>query len=76
MLTPAPARREGFVASELVKQLLEKGYDVRGTVRDPDNAAKVGHLMKLAEALPGRLDLFACDLLQAGAPGPSRPSAV
>lgn len=43
----------GFVASEVVKQLLEKGYNVNGTVRDPEDASKVGHLLKLAEALPG-----------------------
>ena len=27
----------GFVASWLVKKLLERGYYVRGTVRDPSN---------------------------------------
>ena len=43
----------GFVATELIKQLLEKGYSVRATVRDAGDAAKVGALLRLGEALPG-----------------------
>ena len=43
----------GFVATELVKQLLEKGYSVRATVRDAGDAAKVEALLRLGEALPG-----------------------
>lgn len=57
----------GFLGSELVKQLLQKGYDVNATVRDPDNQAQVQHLVKLGEALPGRLKLFQADLLKPGA---------
>jgi len=56
----------GFIASHLVKLLLERGYRVRGTVRNPDKAADVAHL----RALPGaaeRLELHAADLLTAGA---------
>ncbi|EQC30730.1 hypothetical protein SDRG_11489 [Saprolegnia diclina VS20] len=56
----------GFLGSYVVKRLLEKGYHVKATVRDPTNAAKVAHL----RALPGasdRLELFAADLLQPGA---------
>ncbi|XP_024532706.1 tetraketide alpha-pyrone reductase 1-like [Selaginella moellendorffii] len=30
----------GFLASWLVKRLLEEGYHVIGTVRDPDDASK------------------------------------
>ena len=54
----------GFVASELVKQLLEKGYTVRGTVRSLQNESKVQHLKRLGKALPGRLTLLEADLLQ------------
>jgi dihydroflavonol-4-reductase len=50
----------GFIASHIVKLLLERGYEVRGTVRDPGKAAAVGFL----KALPGaeRLELVAADL--------------
>uniref|UniRef100_M8CLD8 Bifunctional dihydroflavonol 4-reductase/flavanone 4-reductase n=1 Tax=Aegilops tauschii TaxID=37682 RepID=M8CLD8_AEGTA len=40
----------GFVASWLVKRLLESGYHVLGTVRDPGNQKKVAHLWNLAGA--------------------------
>uniref|UniRef100_A0A0D9X676 NAD-dependent epimerase/dehydratase domain-containing protein n=1 Tax=Leersia perrieri TaxID=77586 RepID=A0A0D9X676_9ORYZ len=52
----------GFIASWLVKLLLEKGYTVRGTVRNPDDYAKNAHL----RALPGaaeRLTLVRAELL-------------
>lgn len=39
----------GFIGTELVKQLLEKGYNVKGTVRDTSNREKIAHLTKLAE---------------------------
>ena len=54
----------GFVASELVKQLLEKGDTVRGTVRSLHNESKVQHLQRLGKALPGQLTLHEADLLQ------------
>ncbi|CAL5221716.1 g3958 [Coccomyxa viridis] len=56
----------GFVASELVKQLLEKGYTVRGTVRSLHNESKVQHLQRLGKALPGKLTLHEADLLKEG----------
>ena len=56
----------GFVASELVKQLLEKGYIVRGTVRTLHNESKVQHLQRLGKALPGQLTLHEANLLQVG----------
>ncbi|KAG9454263.1 hypothetical protein H6P81_007167 [Aristolochia fimbriata] len=54
----------GYLASLLVKQLLEKGYIVNATVRDPGNQAKVSHLLNL----PGseRLNLFLADLTVEG----------
>ena len=57
----------GFVASELVHQLLAAGWSVRGTVRAPSDAGRVGHLRALAAALPGTLELVAADLLTEGA---------
>ena len=54
----------GFVASELVKQLLEKGYTVRGTVRSLHDETKVQHLERLGKALPGQLTLHEADLLK------------
>ncbi|KAG9454269.1 hypothetical protein H6P81_007173 [Aristolochia fimbriata] len=54
----------GYVASVLVRQLLDGGYIVNATVRDPGNQAKVSHLLKL----PGseRLKLFRADLTVEG----------
>eukprot|EP00877_Chromochloris_zofingiensis_P008773 jgi/Chrzof1/4149/Cz14g00270.t1 len=56
----------GYVATELIKQLLSKGYNVRGTVRSLASKDKVSHLLKLNEALPGNLTLYEADLLKAG----------
>lgn len=52
----------GYVASWVVKELLAKGYFVHGTVRDPDDEKKNGHLKKLEHAQE-RLHLFKADLL-------------
>ncbi|PWA43648.1 bifunctional polymyxin resistance protein, ArnA [Artemisia annua] len=52
----------GYVASWVVKLLLSKGYTVHGTVRDPCNEEKNGHLKKLKNA-EERLHLFKADLL-------------
>lgn len=57
----------GYIASWLVTYLLAEGVTVHATVRDPGNAAKVGHLLKAAEGAPGRLKLFKADLLTPGA---------
>lgn len=56
----------GYLGSELTKQLLERGWHVRGTVRDTSDAQRVGHLHRLAAALPGTLALFEADLLKPG----------
>ncbi len=55
----------GFIASEIVRQLLERGYRVRGTTRDPQAAAASGELTSLPGAAD-RLDLVAADLNDAG----------
>uniref|UniRef100_A0A161ZMC7 NAD-dependent epimerase/dehydratase domain-containing protein n=1 Tax=Daucus carota subsp. sativus TaxID=79200 RepID=A0A161ZMC7_DAUCS len=51
----------GFIASWLVKLLLQKGYTVRGTVRNPADP-KNGHLREL-EGAEERLILCKADLL-------------
>ena len=53
----------GYVASWLVKRLLERGFDVHGTVRDPRNPGKTDHLEGIAKGCPGSLSLFRADLL-------------
>lgn len=53
----------GFIASWIVKFLLQRGYTVRATVRDPSNLKKVEHLLKL-EGAKERLHLFKADLLE------------
>eukprot|EP00466_Bigelowiella_natans_P002222 jgi/Bigna1/56312/estExt_Genewise1Plus.C_930029 len=55
----------GFVASNIIRMLLEKGYVVHGTVRNKSNKKKVGHLMSLPGATE-RLKLFEADLLKEG----------
>ncbi|TVU42344.1 hypothetical protein EJB05_08744, partial [Eragrostis curvula] len=52
----------GFIASWLVKLLLQKGYTVRGTVRNPDDTVKNAHLRALDGAAE-RLTLVRADLL-------------
>lgn len=69
-LTQAPVLvtgGSGFVASHLVKQLLELGCEVRASVRDLSRTDKVGPLRELAKTTPGTLELFEADLLQPGA---------
>lgn len=51
----------GFIASWMVKLLLERGYTVRGTVRNPDDP-KNAHLREL-EGAKERLTLWKADLL-------------
>lgn len=57
----------GYVASWLVMRLLERGFDVHATVRDPQDATKTAHLKAAARDCPGTLALFRADLLDPGA---------
>uniref|UniRef100_A0ACD5V3C6 Uncharacterized protein n=2 Tax=Avena sativa TaxID=4498 RepID=A0ACD5V3C6_AVESA len=50
----------GYIGSALVKKLLERGYAVKTTVRDPDDMEKNSHLKDL-QAL-GPLEVFRADL--------------
>jgi nucleoside-diphosphate-sugar epimerase len=56
----------GYMASWIIKMLLEEGIHVHATVRDPANAEKVGHLTAIAEAAEAELKLFKADLLVPG----------
>ncbi|KAL9250951.1 Cinnamoyl-CoA reductase 1-like protein [Drosera capensis] len=52
----------GFIASWLVKLLLERGYNVKGTVRNPDDP-KNSHLREM-EGAKERLTLCKADLME------------
>jgi len=52
----------GFLATEIIAQLIEKGYKVRGSVRDLHNKDKVSHLKELFPTL----QLYEADLLKEG----------
>ena len=56
----------GFVAGEIVGQLLAAGYAVVGTTRDPARAWREGHVTGLPGA-SDRLELVAADLMRPGA---------
>ncbi|KAJ0051521.1 hypothetical protein Pint_02374 [Pistacia integerrima] len=55
----------GFFASWLVKRLLLAGYQVTGTVRDPENEKKLVHLWRL-EGAKERLQLVRANLMEEG----------
>lgn len=56
----------GYVASWIVRYLLEDGRTVRATVRDPQKPKGLEHLHRLAAEHPGRLELHQADLLDEG----------
>ena len=53
----------GYVASWLVKKLIEEGYTVHATVRDTNNKSKVDVLKSLVKEETNRLKIFEADLL-------------
>ncbi|XP_017251508.1 bifunctional dihydroflavonol 4-reductase/flavanone 4-reductase isoform X1 [Daucus carota subsp. sativus] len=53
----------GYIGSWLVKTLLERGYHVRATVRDPGNERKVKNLLELPNAST-HLSLWKADLAE------------
>ncbi|KAK8627999.1 hypothetical protein V6N13_063712 [Hibiscus sabdariffa] len=55
----------GFVASWLVNLLLQRGYTVNATVRDPNDRKKTEHLLSL-DGANERLHLFKAELLEEG----------
>ncbi|KAM3370523.1 hypothetical protein ACQJBY_018070 [Aegilops geniculata] len=54
----------GYIASALIKLLLQKGYAVKSTVRDPGDMEKNSHLKDLQA--PGPLEIFRADLSEEG----------
>lgn len=52
----------GFIAGHCVRELLEHGYIVRGTVRSLKDPEKTAHLRALAARVGGTLDLVETDL--------------
>jgi nucleoside-diphosphate-sugar epimerase len=55
----------GYMASWIIKMLLEEGINVNATVRDPSDTQKIQHLTAL-KASPGKLKLFKAHLLDFG----------
>lgn len=56
----------GYIASWIVKYLLEDGFTVHATVRDLGNVSSVASLLKAAEGAAGKLVLFDADLIRPG----------
>ncbi|MCJ8269330.1 MAG: NAD-dependent epimerase/dehydratase family protein [Psychrosphaera sp.] len=56
----------GYVASWLIKMLLEAGFLVHITVRDKQNQGKIQHLLDIAAEASGTLEVFSADLLNPG----------
>ncbi|KAK6164131.1 hypothetical protein DH2020_000995 [Rehmannia glutinosa] len=55
----------GFIASWLVKCLLQRGYNVKASVRFPNDPRKTQHLLSL-DGAKERLKLYKADLLEEG----------
>ncbi|KAK6119753.1 hypothetical protein DH2020_046494 [Rehmannia glutinosa] len=55
----------GYVASWIIKFLLQRGYTVKASVRYPDDPKKTNHLLAL-EGAKERLHLMKADLLEEG----------
>ncbi|XP_060670034.1 phenylacetaldehyde reductase isoform X2 [Ziziphus jujuba] len=55
----------GFIASWLVKLLLQRGYTVKASVRDPNDPKKTEHLLSL-DGAKERLHLLKANLLEEG----------
>ncbi len=53
----------GYIASWLVKRLLELGHDVHATVRDLADPKETLHLETIAKDFPGSLSLYEAELL-------------
>lgn len=56
----------GYVASWLVKKLLDEAITVHAVVRNPNDEKKIAHLKEAAENAKGNLKFFAGDLLKPG----------
>ncbi|KZZ84082.1 SDR family oxidoreductase [Bacillus sp. SJS] len=56
----------GYVASWLVKELLEDGHNVRITVRDQSKTANYSHLLEVEKNSTGSLQVYQANLLREG----------
>lgn len=56
----------GYVASALIKMLLEKGYAVKTTVRHPEDKESNSHLEDLEKLGLGPLEVYRADLAEEG----------
>ena len=56
----------GYLASWIVRFLLEDGYNVNTTVRNLADQSRYEHLIKISERNPGMLRFFEADLLKEG----------
>mgnify|MGYP005665480589 FL=1 len=56
----------GYVASWLVKKLLDKGFNVHAAIRNPDDKEKIAHLEEASNASKGSIKFFATNLLLPG----------
>jgi dihydroflavonol-4-reductase len=52
----------GYIAGHCIRELLEHGYRVRGTVRSLADSRKTEHLRRMATTLGGSLELVEADL--------------
>ncbi len=56
----------GYIGSWVVKELLEKGYTVRMTVRDKTRKEKYTHFDTIAQSASGKLEIWEADLMKEG----------
>lgn len=56
----------GYIASWVIKKLLEQGHPVHATVRDLNKTASFAHLQEIAQELNAELKLFRANLLEEG----------
>ena len=56
----------GYVAGNIIKQLLDLGLTVHTTVRDPSKTDRFQYLVDAADKTKGSIKFFAGDLLQPG----------
>ncbi|XP_073291978.1 phenylacetaldehyde reductase-like [Primulina huaijiensis] len=65
MKTVCVTGASGYIASWLVKFLLQRGYTVKASVRDPNDPNKTQHLLAL-DGAKERLELIKANLLEEG----------
>lgn len=56
----------GYIAGWIIERLLNQGYNVHATVRDPSKKNKIQHLYDLADKSSGQIQFFKADLLKSG----------